>query len=241
MIAFLTSTLGDFYLMDEMKVGLVRKNNFIENLRAVWKGEEKGLFITADPDDFSGNDRMRDEFFRAFGDEGLPFSSLEICDGRCECVDDLSEFSVLILGGGHVPTQNKFFEKINLFDKIKSFDGIFLSLSAGSMNSAREVYAIPELEGEATDPAYIRYFRGLGITECRMLPHYQYFRDVYLDGMHVVSDIVMKDVGDGVVYALPDGSYIRVENGVETIFGEAHVITSKEVKQICSDGESIKI
>ena len=59
--------------------------------------------------------------------------------------------------------------------------------------------------------------------------------------MHVVSDIVMKDVGDGVVYALPDGSYIRVENGVETIFGEAHVITSKEVKQICSDGESIKI
>ena len=241
MIAFLTSTLGDFYLMDEMKVGLVRKNNFIENLRAVWSGEEKGLFITADPDDFSGNDRMRDEFFRAFADEGLPFSSLEIWDGRCEGINSLADYGVVILGGGHVPTQNKFFEKIDLFDKIKGFDGIFLSLSAGSMNSAREVYAIPELEGEATDPSYNRYFRGLGITECRMLPHYQYFRDVYLDGMHVVSDIVMKDVGDGVVYALPDGSYIKVEGDKEIIFGEAHLITSCGVKQICSDGESVEV
>jgi peptidase E len=185
MIAFLTSTLGDFYLMDEMKVGLVRKNNFIENLRALWRGEEKGLFITADPEDFSGNDRMRDEFLRAFSDEGLPFSTLEICDGRCEGIDSLDGYGVLILGGGHVPTQNKFFEKINLFDKIKSFDGIFLSLSAGSMNSAREVYAIPELDGEATDPSYKRYLRGLGITECRMLPHYQYCRDVHLDGSRV--------------------------------------------------------
>ena len=241
MIAFLTSTLGDFYLMDEMKVGLVRKNNFIENLRAVWSGEEKGLFITADPDDFSGNDRMRDEFFRAFADEGLSFSSLEIWDGRCEGIDSLANYGVVILGGGHVPTQNKFFEKIDLFDKIKSFDGIFLSLSAGSMNSAREVYAIPELEGEATDPSYNRYFRGLGITECRMLPHYQYFRDVYLDGMHVVSDIVMKDVGDGMVYALHDGSYIKVAGDKEIIFGEAHLITSCGVKQICSDGESVEV
>jgi hypothetical protein len=240
MIAFLTSTLGDFYLMDEMKVDLVRKNNFIENLRAVWCGEMRGLFITADPDDFSGNDRMRDEFLRAFADEGLLFSALEICDGRYE-IDSLAGYEVIILGGGHVPTQNKFFEKINLFDKIKSFDGIFLSLSAGSMNSAKEVYAIPELEGEATDPSYNRYLPGLGLTECRMLPHYQYFRDVYLDGMHVVYDIVMSDVGNGVVYALVDGSYIKIDDGVETLYGEAYLITSGGVTQICCDEESIVI
>lgn len=241
MIAFLTSTLGDFYMMDQMKVGLVRKNGFIENLRRVWKDGARGIFITADPDDFSGNDRMRDEFARAFLDEGLTFSAFDVCDGRCCDIKSIADYEVIILGGGHVPTQNDFFLEIGLHERIKEFDGILLALSAGSMNCAKNVYAIPELEGEATDPKYNRWLRGLGITECRMLPHYQYFRDVYLDGLHVVSDIVMKDIGEGLVYALPDGSYIKVEGGEEMIFGEAHIIASDGAEQICSDGESIKI
>lgn len=241
MIAFLTSTLGDFYMMDQMKVGLVQKNGFIENLRRVWRDGARGLFITADPDDFMGNDRMRDEFARAFSDEGLTFSSFDVCDSRFREIKSLADFEVIILGGGHVPTQNNFFSRLNLFEKIKEFDGILLALSAGSMNSAEEVYAIPELEGEATDPGYNKWLRGLGITKCRMLPHYQYFRDVYLDGLHVVRDIVMKDVGSGEVYALPDGSYIKVEDGEEIIFGEAHLVTSFGVKQICHDGERTKL
>lgn len=241
MIAFLTSTLGDFYLMDQMKVGLVNKNQFIENLHSVWRGEKRGLFISADPMDFKGNDRQRDEFLRAFADEGLRFSSFDVCDGRTEKIDSIADYGVIILGGGHVPTQNKFFKKIDLLYEMKKFDGILLALSAGSMNSAKEVYAIPELEGEAVDPDYERYLDGLGITKCKILPHYQYCKDLLLDGMHLVRDIVMNDVGGGEVYALPDGSYIRVADGVEMIFGEAYLITSNEVRQICRDGENIKI
>ena len=241
MIAFLTSTLGDFYMMDEMTVGLVEKNGFVENLRRIWQGELRGLFISADPQDFFGNDRMRDEFFRAFGDAGLPFSSLDICDDRSPVINDISKMDVLILGGGHVPTENRFLEKINLFDKISEFDGIFLSLSAGSMNSAKLVYSIPELEGEAIDPSYNRWLRGLGITECMMLPHYQYFKGVYLDGLHVVRDITIPDSFGKKIYAMPDGSYIMCRDGEEFIFGEAHLISDGEVNQICRDGEKIKI
>lgn len=241
MIAFLTSTLGDFYMMDEMTVGLVEKNGFVENLHKVWQGEKVGLFISADPEDFAGNDRMRDEFFRAFSDAGLKFSSLDVCDNRCPKIDDISKIQVIILGGGHVPTENKFIEKINLFEKITKFDGIFLSLSAGSMNSARVVYSIPELEGEAIDPSYNRFLRGLGITECMMLPHYQYFKDVYLDGLHVVHDITVPDSFGRKIYAMPDGSYILCHNGEEFIYGEAHLISDGEIRQICRDGENIKI
>ncbi len=242
MIAFLTSTLGDFYMMDEMKVGLVNKNSFIENLHSVWKGEKRGLFITADPEDHSGNDRMRDEFYRAFGDEGLVFSSFDVCDDRCADIKNIGDYDVIILGGGHVPTQNKFFKKIGLMEKIHEFDGLLLALSAGSMNSARVVYAIPELEGEASDPEYQRWLSGLGITECMMLPHYQYFRDVYLDGLHVVRDIVVPDTLDGArVFALVDGSYIMISDREERLFGEAYLVASGNIEQICKDGESILI
>lgn len=241
MIAFLTSTLGDFYMMDEMLVPLEQKNGFIENLSEYWRDGAKGLFISADPEDFRGNDRMRDEFFRAFADSGLPFESLGICDNRNPSVEDIAKFDVVILGGGHVPTENKFFEKINLFDKIHEFDGLLLSLSAGSMNSAKLVYSIPELEGEALDPTYNRYFRGLGITECMMIPHYQYFKDVYLDGLHVIHDLAIPNSAGRKFYAMPDGSYIKVTPTEEYIFGECHLISDGEIKQICRDGEKIKI
>lgn len=241
MIAFLTSTLGDFYMMDEMVVGLVEKNGFVENLREIWPNNCRGLFISADPADYHGNDRMRNEFFRAFSDAGLAFESLEVCDDRVPSLDNISGMNVLILGGGHVPTENRFLEKINLFEKIAEFDGIFLSLSAGSMNSAKLVYSIPELEGEAIDPGYNRWLRGLGITECMMLPHYQYFKDVYLDGLHVVHDITVPDSFGKRIYAMPDGSYIMCCDGEEYIFGEAHLISDGVIRQISSDGEKIKI
>lgn len=241
MIAFLTSTLGDFYLMDEMRVGLVNKNSFIENLRSVLKVGASGLFITADPEDHAGNDRMRDEFFRAFADAEIGFSRLDVCDGRLEFAGKISEYDVIILGGGHVPTQNRFFEKIHLFDEIKKFDGALLALSAGSMNSASCVYAIPELVGEATDPSYERWLRGLGVTDCMIMPHYQYLRDVYLDGLHVVRNIVIPDSVGRKVYALVDGSYIRIADGKETVFGETYLISDGEEKQICFDGEFVDI
>ena len=241
MIAFLTSTLGDFYLMDEMRVGLMDKNNFLENLRSVWGGRMRGLFISADPEDFSGNDRMRDEFFRSFGDAGLHFSCLDVCDGRNPCIEDIKSLDVIILGGGHVPTENRFMEKIDLFREIRDFDGIFLSLSAGSMNSAESVYAIPELEGEAVDPAYNRWLCGLGLTSCMMLPHYQYMKGVVLDGLRMMEDIVIPDSFGRRIYAMPDGSYIMIRGGEEYIFGETYLIADGEMRRICSDGEMIKL
>lgn len=241
MICFFTSTLGDFYLMDQMRVGLMDKNRFVENLRKVWKDGAHGLFVSADPDSHEENDRMRDEFFRAFGDVGLNFSTLRVCDSRCEDLTDIEMIDVIILGGGHVPTENRFFKRIALAEKLSRFRGVLLSLSAGSMNSAKTVYSLPELEGEAVDPQYDRWLSGLGLTECMMIPHCQYFKDVYLDGLHVIFDIAMPDSVGRKFYALPDGSYIFSRDGEERIFGEAYLISDGKMAKICSDGESIKL
>lgn len=241
MICFFTSTLGDFYLMDRMRVGLTDKNEFIENLRKVWTNGACGLFISADPNAHEENDRMRDEFFRAFGDAGLDFSVLRVCDSRCEELSDIERLDVIILGGGHVPTENRFFKKIGLAEKLGDFDGVLLSLSAGSMNCAKTVYSLPELDGEAVDPEYQRWLSGLGLTECMMIPHYQYFKDVYLDGLHVISEIAMPDSFGKRFYALPDGSYVLSCDGRERIFGEAYLIRDGVMNKICSDGEYIEL
>lgn len=57
-----------------------------------------------------GNDEMRFYFETVLRDTGLSISGLDICDGRNgkETVRRLQEYDMIILGGGHVPTQNAF-------------------------------------------------------------------------------------------------------------------------------------
>ena len=81
----------------------------------------------------------------------ISFDYMDLCD-NCKNNQKLDNYEVIILGGGHVLTQNKFFEKIKLTEKIKSFEGIIIGVSAGSMNSADEVYPQPEERREAIDP-----------------------------------------------------------------------------------------
>ena len=61
------------------------------------------------------------------------------------------------------------------------------------MNCAETVYAQPEEEGEAVDPAYERFLPGLGLTQKMILPHYQAIRDDVLDGLCVMEDIAYPD------------------------------------------------
>ncbi len=56
---------------------------------------------------------------------------------------------VILLGGGHVPTQNAFMERIGLKERLRKYEGLIIGWSAGSMNCAEIVYAAPKLEGEA--------------------------------------------------------------------------------------------
>jgi dipeptidase E len=121
----------------------------------------------------------------------------------------------MILSGGHVPTQNRFFEKIRLRDLLKSCEGVVLGISAGSMNSADEVYAQPEEEGEAVDPAYRRFLPGLGLTKTNLLPHYQENKDDVLDGRRIYADIACPDSMGRTFYAIPDGSYLLIDAGKE--------------------------
>ena len=140
------------------------------------------------------------------------FEQFRILDGRNEsaAAELVRGSDLLILSGGHVPTQNRFFEKIHLREIMKDYSGVVIGISAGSMNSADAVYAQPEEEGEAIDPSYQRFLSGLGLTEINLLPHYQENKDDVLDGLKIYEDIAYPDSMGKTFYAIPDGSYLFV-------------------------------
>ena len=173
---------------------------------------------------------------------GLTISHIDKCDDRNpSAVASLARIDVLILAGGHVPTQNKFMDQLRLRERLKDYHGIIVAWSAGSMNCADTVYAGPELEGEAIDPLYQRWITGLGLTDINIFPHFQSLKDDYLDGLRLIEDITYADSVGHEIIALNDGSYIMLEDGKATLYGEAYMIKDRQQRQICKDGESISL
>ena len=107
----------------------------------------------------------------AFSKTSLSFKSIGLFEGK-NSNQNLKNYDVIILGGGHVPTQNKFFIGINLKEKIKDFEGKIIGTSAGTMNCADIVYAQPEFDVESLDSNYKRFLKGLNLTKIQVLPHY---------------------------------------------------------------------
>ena len=169
----------------------------------------------------------------------MDIETCDVWDCRAEIAPKPADYNVVILSGGHVPTQNAFFREIGLKEKLKAFQGILIGISAGTMNCAKTVYAHPELEGEAAGPDYQRFLPGLGLTKRMVLPHYQAIKDDVLDGLRVFEDIACPDSHGREFYALPDGSYILSENGTETLYGEAYRIKDGEITLICNNNESL--
>lgn len=173
---------------------------------------------------------------------GLSISYIDICDDRnMDVIEKLDDMDVLILVGGHVPTQNRFMKQIRLRERLMNYDGVVIGWSAGSMNCADVVYAGPELEGEAVDPTYERWITGLGLTDINIFPHFQYLRDDILDGMRLIEDITFEDSVGHEIIAINEESYIVIEDGQATLYGEAYRIKDKQMTQICKEGECIRL
>ena len=190
--------------------GLNPANGMVEELKSYWRPDSRCLLVSAFPDEYDINDRMRADFERIFRETGLSVKCMDICDRRgCKTViSRLPSYDMVILGGGHVPTQKQFFDEIGLREALEGWDGIVMGISAGSMNCADVVYAQPEMPGEATEPSYQKFIRGLGLTDVNVLPHYQAVKDDYVDGLRLFEEITYPDSAGRIFYAIVDGSYV---------------------------------
>ncbi len=244
MKAMLTSSLGGSSKVNGTRVPsvLIQHNGLLDSLKSIWIQEAKVLIICADPTDYVKNDSVCACLKESFPMSGLSVSCVDICDDRTSgAIDNMRNVDVLILAGGHVPTQNKFMKQLRLKERLLDYNGIVVAWSAGSMNCADMVYAGPEFEGEAVDPLYERWITGLGITDINIFPHFQNLKDDYLDGLRLIEDITFADSIGHEIIALNDGSYIMIEDGQTTLYGEAYMIKDGQQKQICKDGESISL
>ena len=238
MICFLTSRT-DPPGSDHLRLNPA--NGFIEELRRRFPSPCRALYICSDPDDREKTDLYSDAVRESFENSGFRFRRFSTLDGRnaAQAAELVRDANLLILSGGHVPTQNRFFRAVGLKDLLRGFDGVLVGRSAGSMNCAETVYAHPEREGEAVDPDYRRFLPGLGLTRISILPHYQELKEEVLDGLRVMEDIAYPDSAGRRFCLFVDGTYLLLEDGKEKLFGEAYLLADGRMTGISGVGTSV--
>ncbi len=242
---FLTSSIGGSYKKNGVRIPceIDGSNHLLELLKEYWPKDPKCLILSSDPENEEMNDSFRNVYSEAFNLSNLPLPVMHVCDRRNEgrLADLLYDYNVVLLSGGHVPTQNRFFNRIHLKELMRAFKGIVIGISAGSMNCAEVVYAQPESDGEATDPRYERYLEGLHLTNINILPHFQEIKNLTLDGFRILEDISLPDSKKRPFYALADGSYILVDDNKSTLYGEAYWIEDGTITKICDSGQKVQL
>ena len=242
---FMTSSPMGAYRSTEAPTfkGLDPSNGLVDELISYWRENSHCLLISAFPDEYTVNDRMRADIERIFRETGLSIEYMDICDRRngVEIISQLSQYDMVILGGGHVPTEKAFFDEIGLRNALQNWDGIVMGISAGSMNCADMVYAQPEMPGEAVDPFYQKYIRGLGLTDINVLPHYQAVKDDWVDDLRLMEDITYPDSYGRTFYAIVDGSYVLQTEDRKEIRGEAYRIADGKIQKVCEYGDVLKL
>jgi len=218
---------------------LYEKNGLVRLLAQRWPEEARCLMIAADPDNIPLNEEMTGFYAAAVENSGLPVVCFDLWDGRLPGLskEDFDGYDAVFLAGGHLPTEWAWFEHIGLKDLLEGYEGLVIGTSAGSMNCAEMVFAWPELEGESEDPDYQVFFSGLGLARTNLLPHYQKVKDSWLDGKHLVGEIAAGHSWGRRFLVVPDGSFVLVENGVETVFGTAWLMQNGEMTPFCGEEE----
>lgn len=218
------------------------QNRLVERLKRAMPPYCRCLYICSSPDRRDLNCTFGADVFQIFAQEGMAFSHYAVLDGdnAYEARKLVMESDLIVLAGGHVPTQNAFFHKIRLPDILKNYDGVVLGISAGSMNMAKTVYAQPEEPGESA-PDYQRFIPGLGLTDINILPHYQKVKDDLVDGLRLFEDITYPDSMGRCFYALPDGSYIYQDEDHLLLCGKGYSLCDGELTQLTENEEILEI
>ena len=241
MILFLTSSPC---IYKHSPATLTEANGFLRRIKSKLPPKPRALFVASSPAEHDKTDFYSGDMAGAFERAGIPLPGWQILDDltadRARELIAWSDF--IILMGGHVPTQNAFFNRIGLKRLLEGYPGVVMGISAGTMNAAETIYAQPEEDGEWAKP-FRRFYPGLGLTHINVCPHYQEVieKNMRVDGTPIYPDITAHDSQGPTFQVFPDGTYSYRGETEYAIHGQCYRFRDGIMELLCHDGEHIDL
>lgn len=186
-----------------------------EYLKKDIKNNDTITFIATTFDNYEKNDLYYNNLIKHFKNIDIAFNKTYLIDNRIQkdlAKDYILKSNIIFLMGGDTKKQMDSVKEYDLFEILKSKEGIILGVSAGSMNqSSRVVYK------NDYNNYVIEDYEGLGFFNINIYPHLDFNNIDYLKEIFEVSNYTK-------LIALPNDSFIRIENNNEHYIGDYYVI-----------------
>jgi dipeptidase E len=186
----------------------------IEYLKKYIHNQEIITFIAASFNDYQNNDRQIKALIKFFNQKNITFSKINVIDNRITkeiAKQMIKETNIVFLMGGDPEEQMQNINKYELSKLLKRRDGLTIGISAGSMNQAEHVI---DKEDDG-----IHDYKGFGLAKINIYPHLDFNNLAYLNEIKEVSKLID-------LYALPNDSFIVIENEKPTFVGEYYQVSN---------------
>ena len=191
-----------------------------EYLKKDIKNNDTIVFIATTFDDYEKNDLYYNNLIKHFKNIDITFNKAYLIDNRVDkdlAKDYILKSNIIFLMGGDTKKQIDSVKEYDLFEILKSKEGIILGVSAGSMNqSSRVVYK------NDYNNYVIEDYEGLGYIDINIYPHLDFNNIDYLKEVFEVSNYTK-------TVALPNDSFIRIENNNIDFVGEYYTIQNSKI------------
>lgn len=191
-----------------------------EYLKKDIKNNDTIVFIATIFDDYEKNDLYYNNLIKHFKNIDITFNKAYLIDNRVAkdlAKDYILKSNIIFLMGGDAKKQIDSVKEYDLFEILKSKEGIILGVSAGSMNqSSRVVYK------NDYNNYVIEDYEGLGYIDINIYPHLDFNNIDYLKEVFEVSNYTK-------TVALPNDSFIRIENNNIDFVGEYYTIQNSKI------------
>lgn len=132
--------------------------------------------------------------------------------------DELKGYDVIFLMGGNPINQIEIIKNINL-KKIINKASLVIGVSAGAINSSNEAIYYNDYNEK------IENYKGLGLTYINVYPHFDINNNEFVKEVKMVSKIKS-------LIALPNDSFIRIDNKSIELVGDCFKVDKEKVTKI---------
>ncbi len=183
-------------------------------------------FIASTFDNHEQNIMHKNKTLNFFSKINITFKKNYLIDNNVtkeEAKEFIKKSNIIYLMGGDTYLQNNSLDEYELKPLIKE-KSFIIGVSAGSLNQTKRVVY--------QDYNDIKDYEGLGFTNISIYPHLDFLNIDYLKELFKISKITK-------LVALPNSSFIRIENNKEMFIGDYYEIENEKINLVKKDYEKI--
>ena len=210
----------------ERKAVKLENTQLVEEIKKCVTRYNSLLFICSDPDDYKKSELFAKIIEKSLSLSGIKFDYSDLLDSRNWLFTKslVKNSDLVILLGGDPILQMEFFNNIELKDKLKGFNGCIMGISAGSINLAKNAYCSKD-----EDVTESLYYKGLGLVDINIEPHFD------INDIERINNILLPDSNKTSFIALPNESFVVINDKDFKLCGEAYYFKENSYKKIAKD------